>query len=175
VELADGSSATVRPLGEGSLILPVRRAASGRGRLHLTLLGRDRVELRAPGVHRRLTARHGELVALLALHPDGLDARTLAELLYREPGHEITVRAELHRLRALLGGALATRPYRLIDVASDLAEVQRHLAEHRVSDARSTYAGPLLPGSRLPAIVAARQRLAERLAPDAAAAAPARP
>ncbi|HET9102060.1 MAG TPA: GAF domain-containing protein [Solirubrobacteraceae bacterium] len=168
VQLADGSSASVRPLGEGSLILPDRRPPPRTGRVHLTLLGQDRVELRSAGARRRLTARHGELVALLVLHPEGLDARALAELLYREPGHEITVRAELHRLRALLGGALAARPYRLIDVASDLAEVQRHLDAHQLQAAQRAYRGPLLPGSRLPAVIAARQRLAEQLRPVSA-------
>ena len=41
--------------------------------------------------------RHSEIVALLSMHPDGLDARALSRLLYDEAGHEVAVRAELHR------------------------------------------------------------------------------
>ena len=163
IALADGSTATVQPLGEGSLVLAARRGLPLRGQLHLTLFGRDRVELRTAATRRRLTARHSEIVALLTLHRDGLDARTLAELLYQEPGHEIAVRAELHRLRAVLGAALDTRPYRLIDVSSDLDDVRRHLAEGRLEAALRNYGGPLLPGSRLPAVTAARERLAAEL------------
>ena len=65
---------------------------------------------------RRLSSRHSEIVVLLAKHPGGLDSRELAELVYGEPGHEVSLRAELHRLREVLGEELAARPYRLRDV-----------------------------------------------------------
>ncbi|BCT78266.1 transcriptional regulator [Sinomonas cyclohexanicum] len=59
-----------------------------------------------------LTARHFELLALLAAHPRGLEAR---EVLARLDGAqtEVTVRAELSRLRKRLGGLIESRPYRL--------------------------------------------------------------
>ncbi|WP_369045930.1 helix-turn-helix domain-containing protein [Sinomonas sp. P10A9] len=59
-----------------------------------------------------LTARHFELLTLLAAHPQGLDAR---EVLSRLDGAqtEVTVRAELSRLRRRLGGLIESRPYRL--------------------------------------------------------------
>jgi transcriptional regulator of acetoin/glycerol metabolism len=109
------------PLGEGLLLLPespehrAQRAPSMR----LALLGRDRARLEMDGGTRLLSTRHSEIVALLARHPDGLGSHELAELLYGEPGHEVSLRAELHRLREILGSSLATRPYRLLDVEVD--------------------------------------------------------
>jgi len=100
VRLADGTSASLHPLGDGALIRPLGPHAGSRRfpALRLELLGRDRVELHTAVTRRRPTARHSELAVLLELHPDGVDARSLAELLYGEPGHETAVRAELHRL-----------------------------------------------------------------------------
>ena len=121
------------------------------------------VQVHTMVTRRRLTARHGELVVLLELHPEGIDARSLAELLYGEPGHETAVRAELHRLRAIVGEALRTRPYRLDGVGSDLAELRRCLDDGRHAAARELDRGPLLPGSKVPAIVRERTRLVARL------------
>jgi hypothetical protein len=108
-----------------------------------------------------LTARHSEIVALLLPRPDGADARTLSRLLFGEVGHEVAVRAELHRLRDILGPGLATRPYRLIDIDADLEVHQRRLATSaaRDDDPGPLLPGPLLPGSTVPAIIAARERL----------------
>jgi hypothetical protein len=162
VALHDGTEAAVHPLGEGTLVLPARPARS-RPRTtpsRLELLGKDRATLTTPTATHRLTARHSELVALLSLNPDGLDARTLSRLLYGEAGHEVAVRAELHRLRDVLGPGLATRPYRLIDIEADIEELQRRLADRRSSAGLGDDPGPLLPDSTVPAIVVARERLA---------------
>jgi hypothetical protein len=161
IALHDGTEAAVHPLGEGTLVLPSRPARS-RPRTtpsRLELLGKDRATLTTPTATHRLTARHSEIVALLSLNPDGLDARTLSRLLYGESGHEVAVRAELHRLRDILGPGLATRPYRLIDIDADLEALQRRLGGGRSSAALDDDPGPLLPDSTVPAIVAARQRL----------------
>jgi GAF domain len=161
VALRDGTLVAVHPLGEGTLVLPSRSARS-RPRVsasRLELLGKDRAMLITPTAVHRLTARHSEIVALLSLHPDGLDARTLSRLLYREAGHEVAVRAELHRLRDILGPGLATRPYRLIGIDADLLALERRLADGDPPAARNDDPGPLLPGSTVPAIVAARERL----------------
>lgn len=60
----------------------------------------------------RLSERHGEILALLVANPAGLDATGLMNQL---PGitTTVTVRAELSRLRARLGGLIESRPYRL--------------------------------------------------------------
>ncbi len=161
VALDDGTEAAVHPLGEGALVLPSRPARS-RPRTtpsRLELLGHDRATLTTPTATHRLTVRHSEIVALLSLHPDGLDARTLSRLLYDEPGHEVAVRAELHRLRDILGPGLVTRPYRLSGIESDLQVLQRRLASGRPVKPADGAARSLLPGSTAPAIVAARARL----------------
>lgn len=165
VRLADGTNATVHPLGDGALIRPLGRPANPRRSpaVRFEMLGHDRVQLLTAITRRLLTARHGELVVLLELHPEGIDARSLAELLYGEPGHETAVRAELHRLRAIVGDALRTRPYRFDGVGSDLADLRRYLDEDRLEAAREHYPGPLLPHSKVPAIAGERSRLAARL------------
>jgi hypothetical protein len=162
VALRDGTEAAVHPLGEGTLVLPTRPARS-RPRTtpsRLALLGKDRATLTTPSATHRLTTRHSEIVALLSLNPDGLDARTLSRLLYGEAGHEVAVRAELHRLRDILGPGLATRPYRLIDIDADVEALQRRLADRHSPAALDDDSGRLLPGSTVRAIVVARERLA---------------
>ena len=64
--------------------------------------------------------------------------------------HSSTLRAEMTRLRTLLGpDVLASRPYRLVvDTESDWGSVAAHLAAGRVRDALQAYKGPLLPGLR---------------------------
>ena len=70
--------------------------------------------------------------------------------------HSSTLRAEMTRLRTLLGpDVLASRPYRLVvDTESDWGSVGAHLAAGRVRDALQAYKGPLLPGSEAPVVVA---------------------
>jgi transcriptional regulator of acetoin/glycerol metabolism len=113
-----------QPLGEGLLLVPESTEARARRgpamRLSMKRRGRVRIELEG-GAVRTLSARHSEIVGLLAEHPDGLDSHELAELVYGEPGHEVSLRAEMHRLRESLGSVLATRPYRLHEV--DLAGI----------------------------------------------------
>jgi GAF domain len=162
---ADGVDLVAEPLGEGTLLLatsapsPAPRFAG----LRLELLGRRRAEVTGPGGTRRLTARHSEIVAVLALHPEGLDARELAELVYDEAGHEVSVRTELHRLREIFGPALTTRPYRLENVEIDLCQVEALLRDGCESQANGRYPGPLLPASKAAEIVSARDTLQARM------------
>src|SRR5665811_1488379 len=61
----------------------------------------------------RLSPRHSEILLLLASAAQGLPGDELAVLLYEEDGSASTLRAELNRLRHLLGEELlASRPYR---------------------------------------------------------------
>jgi transcriptional regulator of acetoin/glycerol metabolism len=104
-------------LGEGTLLRIARLSRPQRAApWTLTLFSSDRALLTGPDGTTRLTRRHSQIAALLAAHAGGLDARALSELLHGEPGHEVAVRAELHRMRELFGEGLATRPYRLTDV-----------------------------------------------------------
>ncbi|MEV7390417.1 GAF domain-containing protein [Streptomyces sp. NPDC091215] len=132
----------------------------------LTALGRDEAELRLDGHRIRLGRRHSELLVLLSRHPEGLTGDELLCALYEDESvTPVTLRAELARLRRLLGpGLLASRPYRLTaPVESDAAVVERRLEAGAVTAAVGAYTGPLLPGSQAPAVVRLRQRLSDGL------------
>ncbi|MGY5633044.1 GAF domain-containing protein [Streptomyces rochei] len=132
----------------------------------LTALGRDEVLLALEGRRVRLSRRHSEIVVLLAHHPEGLAGDELLCALYEDEAvPPVTLRAELARLRAVLGPArLVSRPYRLtMPVESDATVVERRLRAGAVTAAASAYAGPLLPGSRAPAVERLRRRLADGL------------
>jgi len=113
----------------------------------------------------RLSPRHSEIAVLLVDHPDGLSGDRLAVELYRDDVRASTMRAELTRLRALLGSELLdSRPYRLRgDVRCDWVTVERALTDGRLADAVRAYRGPLLPQSDAPGVVARRDRLELRL------------
>ncbi|WP_420037356.1 GAF domain-containing protein [Streptomyces sp. cg28] len=132
--------------------------------LRLTVLGRDEALLLTPTGHKlRLSRRHSELLVLLARHPEGLTGDELLCHLYEdETVTPVTLRAELARLRRVLGpGLLTSRPYRLTaPVESDLETVERRLASGAVTAAASAYSGPLLPASQAPAVARIRRRLA---------------
>ncbi|MEU6772602.1 GAF domain-containing protein [Streptomyces sp. NPDC046759] len=132
----------------------------------LGALGRDEAELVLDGNRIRLSRRHSEILVLLARHPEGLSGDELLCALYADESvTPVTLRAELARLRRLLGpGLLASRPYRLTAaVESDVTVVERRLRAGAVTAAAKTYAGPLLPGSQAPAIVRLRERLTGEL------------
>jgi hypothetical protein len=132
----------------------------------LTALGRDEAGLRLDGRRIRLGRRHSELLVLLSRHPEGLTGDELLCALYEDESvTPVTLRAELARLRRLLGpGLLDSRPYRLTaPVESDASVVERRLEAGAVTAAVGAYAGPLLPGSQAPAVVRLRQRLADGL------------
>jgi hypothetical protein len=129
----------------------------------LTALGRDEAELVWRGRRMRLSRRHSELLVLLSRHPEGLTGDELLCALYADGSvTPVTLRAELARLRRLLGpGSLASRPYRLTSaVDSDVTVVERRLQAGALTAAAEAYAGPLLPGSQAPAIVRLRERIA---------------
>ncbi|MFG2025357.1 GAF domain-containing protein [Streptomyces sp. NPDC048825] len=134
--------------------------------LGLTALGRDEALLMAGGRKLRLSRRHSEIVVLLSRHPEGLTGDELLCALYEDESvTPVTLRAELARLRRLLGaGLLGSRPYRLaVPVESDIAVVERGLSTGAVTAAARAYAGPLLPGSQAPEVVRLRRRLADGL------------
>ncbi|MEU0883102.1 GAF domain-containing protein [Lentzea sp. NPDC005914] len=108
-----------------------------------------------------LTLRNAEVLTALALHPKGLTAEQLALLLYGERGNPTTVRAELHRLRAQLGGVLLTRPYRLDAVVrGDFLDVRTALRSGDARRATRHYSGELLPRSDAPVVREERADLA---------------
>jgi hypothetical protein len=130
--------------------------------LTLVFLGATRPTALLDGRPVRLSPRHAELLAVLALHPDGRTAEELAAALHGDAGKSVTVRAEVHRLRAAIGGGvLRTQPYRLgAAVDADFLSVRTALTEGRVRDAARLYRGELLPRSDAPEVREERDVLA---------------
>lgn len=161
IALGDGREALVEPLDEGYLLrIPATGRTSRRATLRLRLLG-DTPAAMVRGQELALSLRHAEVLALLVLHPGGLTAEQLMLQLYGDEGNPTTVRAEIHRLRNLLGhGMLDTKPYRIAaDVRSDLTDVQDAMRRGDLEPAVSRYAGPLLARSDAPALRAERAEL----------------
>ena len=131
----------------------------------MTALGRDCALVEIDGRTLRLRPRHSEIVVILALAAGGLSGPRLAVELSEEDVHPVTLRAEMSRLRTLLGdGVLGSQPYTLRrPVTSDFATVLDLLAEGRVGEAVAAYPGPLLPDSEAPAIVDYRAMLEQQL------------
>jgi hypothetical protein len=93
-------------------------------------------------------------VWLLASSPHGLSAQALDVALHPDGEHLITVRAEINRLRRVLGrGLLDSRPYRLTTkVTTDVDIVRECLAAGRLPEALAAFTGEPLPGSDAPGI-----------------------
>ncbi|MFK4105289.1 GAF domain-containing protein [Streptomyces sp. NPDC019531] len=146
-----------------ALLLPQRPASDIP---ELSALGRDEALLVSGGRRIRLSRRHSEILVLLSRRPEGLTGDELLCALYEDESvPPVTLRAELARLRRLLGpGLLASRPYRLtVPVESDVALVERRLESGAVTEAARGYTGPLLPASQAPAVVRLRRRVADEL------------
>lgn len=127
----------------------------------LDVLGRDHAVLSLGGRQLRLSQRHGELLLLLVLHPEGLTAEQLAVELHEREASPVTVRAEVSRLRRLLGEqALGSQPYRLLaPLGTDVDELRQRLRRGSARRALALYAGPVLPRSLAPGIVDLRLRV----------------
>ena len=98
-------------LGRLILLRSVGAARSPSTALKAALLGRPDCEVRVDGRTIRLSLRHSEILALLVDHPEGLTGEQLALEVYGEDVQGSTVRAEILRLRALLGEqVLGSRP-----------------------------------------------------------------
>ncbi|WP_058047793.1 helix-turn-helix domain-containing protein [Streptomyces roseifaciens] len=147
--------------------LAERDHGSGGVRGHeLTALGHDEATLTTPDGRRiHLGRRHSEILVLLAGRPEGLTGDQLTTELYGDrPVPPVTLRAELSRLRRLVGPLLASRPYRLCEpVETDVARVERELEAGDVRSALRAYGGPLLPSSEAPGVCRVRRLVEGRL------------
>ncbi len=111
-----------------------------------------------------LTERHAEILLALSRAPAGLSTAELSVQLWGGRAQETTVRAEVLRLRRLLGSrggpAIASRPYRLeAPLPSDAGRVLELLARGSHRRALREYTGALLPHSEAPSVVALRHRV----------------
>ncbi|UVE94239.1 GAF domain-containing protein [Dietzia sp. B32] len=119
-----------------------------------------------------LTRRHAEILVLLSAYPQGLSGGALAELLAAGRLDEVSIRAEMSRLRRVLGpDVIGSRPYRLSPgvLETDAAHVAG-LVDSDVAAAVAAYPGPLLPGSDAPGVVDLREELHARVRAAALAA-----
>ena len=168
--LPSGVEVEAEPLDGGGWVIrePAERSSTAyaAASLQLRVLGHGpysaEVGAATPVV---LSVRHAEILALLAMHPEGLTCRELTLHLYGERGKPISTRAEMSRLRRLMAPVLSARPYRLSgEVTGDFLEVERQLSIGNFRAALETYRGPLLPSSRAPGIEQARDELEAVLA-----------
>lgn len=128
----------------------------------LRVLGRDRalLEVAARGGEsvRELSARHAEILLMLAVHREGLSAERLTELVYGPDAGEGTLRPEMVRLRKVLEQAApqlvpASRPYRLqADLDTDAHQLLSLLGRGAHGVALAAYRGRVLPDSAAPGV-----------------------
>jgi len=143
--------------------------------LVMNLLGT--AETRLDGQRLLLNRRQTEVLALLAMHPEGLSLEHLHALVYGDQAVTLsTLKAEVSHLRSALGGQLSSRPYRLMmPVSTDVDHVLTLLRGGHVGAAVEAYGGDLLPGTNSPALgelaeyvaVAVREALLADPEPDA--------
>ncbi|GAA0979015.1 Acetoin dehydrogenase operon transcriptional activator AcoR [Nocardioides aquaticus] len=157
-----------RRLASQERVGPTRRATrttraprTTRPVLVLRGLGRPDCEVVLAGRTVRLSPRHGDVMAVLADAPEGVTAERLATEVHEEEVRPSTTRAQVTRLRALLGpGVLESRPYRLVpEVRADWLEVAGSLRAGRLAEAVRSYRGPLLPESTSPGVARRRDAL----------------
>ncbi|MDF1704191.1 MAG: GAF domain-containing protein [Aeromicrobium sp.] len=127
----------------------------------LEVLGTRGATFRHGSTLSRLGLRHSELFLLLTERLEGWRAGELAVALSDDEQADVTIRAEISRLRGVLGPVeLASRPYRLANaVATDVAAVRDDLSAGHLRRAVAAYRGPVLPESTAPAVVELRDAL----------------
>ncbi|RCW40979.1 GAF domain-containing protein [Halopolyspora algeriensis] len=167
IRLGDGQEAVVEPLSEGYLLrVPqARRSREPRPVLRLRFMGRHQPVAELDGHEFALGLRRAELLAVLALRGEGLSSEQLALHVHGEQGNPVTVRAEIHRLRAQLGRAVVrTKPYRLdARVETDFHAVRQAMLSGDLGSALELHGPGLLPTSEAPAVRDEREDLAAGL------------
>jgi hypothetical protein len=162
-KLAGGVAVVCEPLSQGEGYV-VRRASTGAPRprhaLRLEALGAGPARLARAGEVVELQPRHAEILTLLLLHPEGLSGDDLGRELHGDARRAVTVRAEVSRLRKIVGPVIAANPYRVqADATADFLDVERQVKEGDLAAAVRACPGALLPWSRAPAIEEARRHL----------------
>lgn len=118
-------------LTDGWLLRPVSTASSAGSAIaaSLDLTDQPVLEVRGPDQSWRvpLTSRHAQILTCLQRAGGaGLSATGLSRALFGDDQHVVTVRAEVSRLRRVVGALVSTQPYRLaagvtVDVRGDSA------------------------------------------------------
>ncbi|CAN5389669.1 hypothetical protein BH11ACT8_BH11ACT8_32530 [soil metagenome] len=103
-------------IADGWLVRAVGSQRTLSARLDLT--GTPVLELRSDGEPWRttLTPRHAQIVDLLGrAGASRVTAAALSQGLYGDPDHVVSARAEVSRLRRVIGALVSTNPYRLAE------------------------------------------------------------
>jgi hypothetical protein len=149
---------SIARLAEQQVRVLLGRETSTAGRLRVEGLGPGSVTL--DDIPLLLPLRQLEILVVLALR--GL--ATLDELhacVYGDrPLGPTTLKAEISHLRRALGGAVASRPYRLTtEVDADFVHLLQSLRDGDVSGAARGYTGQLLPRSEAPFVTEHRHHI----------------
>jgi transcriptional regulator of acetoin/glycerol metabolism len=130
---------------------PAEESPDAEG-LTLHLLGTAEAHL--DGRRLLLNRRQTEILALLAMNPDGVSLERLHALVYGDHGVTLsTLKAEVSHLRSALHGQLTSRPYRLtMPVTTDVDMVLAAVRRGDAAGAVAAYGGDLLPGTNSPAL-----------------------
>ena len=131
---------------------PATKESPDLAGLTLRLLGTAEAHL--DGRRLLLNRRQTEILALLAMNPEGVSLERLHALVYGDQGVTLsTLKAEVSHLRSTLHGQLTSRPYRLtLPVSTDVEAVLSAVRRGDVGAALAAYGGDLLPGTNSPAL-----------------------
>lgn len=107
-------------LPAGWLVRTPSAATTGLEARLRTVAGSEVLDLVAAGDDRSwfttLTPRHAQILRVLAgVGASGCSAAQLSRALFADEEHQVTVRAEVSRLRRVVGGLVTTGPYRIAD------------------------------------------------------------
>ncbi|MFB9377750.1 GAF domain-containing protein [Kineococcus gynurae] len=138
----------------------------------LRVLGPGDPTLLFDGLERQIALRHSEILLLLLAAETaggtapGASAAQLAADLDERDLAPVSVRAEIHRLRAVLGErtggqvGLTPSPYRVTGrLRCDALDVRDAVRSGRIGDAVAAWGGPVLPASEAPAVRELREDL----------------
>lgn len=115
--------------------------------LRLEFFGRPRAYRSGKPV--QLRQRFMDILAVLALHPEGIDAESLTLAVFGESASPSRTRVDVSKLRSVL--PIGTKPYRLgLRYDADFIRMRQFIERGQLAQAVSTYTGPLLPKSSSP-------------------------
>ncbi|WP_040778789.1 winged helix-turn-helix domain-containing protein [Nocardia pneumoniae] len=150
---------SVRALATAAETLLRTAAPAPAPGVRLECLGTAR--LTRDGKPLRLPPRQLEILALLALQPDGFTPEQLHDAIYGDRSvSSSTLKADVSHLRRATGGEISNRRYVLTgQVACDAVDLLAAIRSGDTTSAVRLYRGPLLPGSETPGVLQWRHYL----------------
>jgi hypothetical protein len=128
--------------------------------LELRFLGRH--EAVYQGKHIKVSPQMQEMLALLALHPNGLSLEQLLLFISGDNGNVSSFRVMLTKLRQYV--PISNQPYKIdVTYKADFIQVRQLIEKGQLRRALELYKGSLLPTSEAPGIAEEREALEESL------------